>query len=416
MAELPFDKPTQDISWADDGTRTEPSAGRKSTGFVELGARPSAEFNWRYYELALWIAWLYESLNPAIFTTATEAIDALDPGDQTRIQSHQRWDDGDITKVSAGVTHLCTDARRVYYVSGTNLSALTADATTERQSEWSTNLTDHGMTSVDHIATDGQILAAFGDSLVSGKILIIFTISDFDVRPEPDPEIVDEIVLTGSVIEIRCDSIATTQRVWIAEDAATNGSIRVWTPSAGLIGFHNVGSGLDAFGVCADFLALQDGTTLRFIDKVSKATTTSAVTGRDYSRLYGEANRVWGLDADDQKLIAQSVRTSLRLIGFGEIVPYSTLENRLVVGDRIACTNLATYSLDSGRLLHLFETPSDGDIALAGQHLWAIIGGALVARPVALQGGEIWDIKSNGSDVEVGRSDSALRLIMRQDQ
>ena len=85
-----------------------------------------------------------------------------------------------------------------------------------------------------------------------------------------------------------------------------------------------------------------------------------------------------------------------------------------VVGDGVAYTNFGAYSIQSGELLHLFAVTSDGPIALAGQYLWCIIGGALVARPAGLRGGEVWNRKSDGSDEASGRSDATTRLLILQ--
>jgi hypothetical protein len=89
-------------------------------------------------------------------------------------------------------------------------------------------------------------------------------------------------------------------------------------------------------------------------------------------------------------------------------------ETGLIIGDNNLYTERGVYSLDNGKLLHLFPTPIDGAFALSGQYLWGVISGELVAHPVGLRGGEVWHHKSGGDDETIGRSDATLRLLIRE--
>jgi hypothetical protein len=115
-------KPTENPTWAESGTVTEPSAGKKSTGWTAAGERPPYQFfNWWQRAVARWIEYLEDTTDDlaglvdqysAIVgsgglathaNTATglqAAIDASTTGDRILILDDIEWDfDGGDTEV-----------------------------------------------------------------------------------------------------------------------------------------------------------------------------------------------------------------------------------------------------------------------------------------------------------------------------
>lgn len=180
MSEYPFDKPRQNLAWADDGTKTEPSPILKSSGFSAAGERQAAHFNWRYSELKKWIEWLKEDIyKPRRFTSPSEAIDGSSPGDLIRIEREQKWDDGNITRVSSNVDLICSDGRYVFFATGDlELKAVDGDAYAERNSPyWSADLSALGLERVYSISTDGASVCVRGNT-GTGVVYFLFPIAN----------------------------------------------------------------------------------------------------------------------------------------------------------------------------------------------------------------------------------------------
>ena len=416
MAELPFDQPIQNISWADSGTKTEPSAGRRSTGWVAAGDRPAPEFNWRYNAVAEHVYWI-DTFIPRKFEgadCALEAINKVGAGDRVTLAQPRNWYDATITKETAGaVTHLVSDGLNLYYMVGLTLYVASASTSTEPEVIWFVDVSST-FASIDHISTDGQIVVLSGPSATSGEALSVYTISELGLNPD----IVDGIVVVGSIIGVRADSISTTQRVWMGIDNTfdNEGELWLWTPSGGLVKVASGMTGLDGLdhmGMSNTAIALQYLTTTFFVDKTDYATTDSPITisaqdiqGDGDASYFLTTTQIKGLGAFSNMTPTEGALSIDLAVAAGQ-------EPNFIVGDDVAYTSRGAYSLSSGQLLELWGTPSDGPLALAGQYLWTVISDDLVARPVGLRGGEVWIRKSDGASETIGRSDSNLRLLLK---
>lgn len=414
MSELPFDKPTQDLTW-ENGAQTEPSAGRRLSGWEAGGDRPAGEFNWRYDAIKNHVGWIDDEIYlPRIFTDGVEILDTIPAGTTVRLQAPQDWTDGDVTKTTPGaVTHMVTDSRRVYYIVGTTLYAATADAVSGEQNEWSVDLSSDGLAGVDFISTDGQIVTVFGDSSTSGKILLVYTVANLGLSPEA----VDEIVITGAVRSIHADSISSTRRVWIGVNNTTTvaGDLLIWTTAGGLVLATSLGIALDGMAIGDEHILMRRGGNLRYVKK-EDYTVNTVVSTLSFAFDFADGSTFHALNTITKAVHHLGPKSSFRPgLGVHAVALTSSSEAVCVVGDGLVITKLGAYSIQGGGLLHLFEVPSDGPLALAGQYIWCVIGGALVARPVGLRGGEVWERRSDGSDETIGRSDATTRLLIRQE-
>jgi hypothetical protein len=401
-------KPTSDLDWATAGTKTEPTSGQKAAGF-DLGDYPNPEkVNYRWDAQTQLIDWLDE-VRPKPYDDMRAAIDATSPMDLVSWSSDQDWVDGDVTKSTSGtVIHLCTDGRRVYYIVGTVLYAATADAVTTAQVEWSVDFSATIGTTVNHLSTDGAIVAAFS---ATGAKMVVYNavtgafIGSFNtgvLSPSGDPGVI-------------CDTDSNDYRVWIGNDIAGTAPLSVWTLAGGLVALPFTGADVCKFAAMTkSSILLIDDTNVRYIDKANSGGLISSDT------IQNQNGVIWAFGRDDLfcygGLITPSAAISL---GGVNTETNQTSSNTLndagpgVWGDGMFFTKEHAINWD-GDVLHVFDPVATGDIALAGQYLWAIISGALVARPIKMKKHDLWLRQSDGSDGNFnGRSSAGARLMTK---
>lgn len=410
--------PTEDLSFATSGIKTPSSSGEKSNGF-EMGYihDDGGVVNYRWDAQQQKIAWL-EGQPARIVTDLRAAIDDsvvfLTGTELFAFDGEQNWDDGDVTKATPGtVTHLVTDSLRIYYLVGTTLYGATADAVTDEQNEWSSALAWLSGADVHtKLSTDGVIVAVLGlgtalkmrmDIFSAETGSLLWTVTNASSLPDGAPGII-------------CSSDAAGLKVWIGN--STGGDYPLYLSTSGTLnpltalGFGNTAKKI---ALTQNAVLIGNDVNVDFVAKEKLAAggiiASVAITGVELQWIYGRDE----LFAYGTSGVAGAapLATNLGNVGegglstvLGDAGPSVWGDGRLYTPERVINSQ--------GVVEHVFAAPSDGDISLAGQYLWCVIGGDLVARPVQIDIGSLWIRHLHPiMDFNTNESQASSRLITK---
>lgn len=386
--------PTEDLSYATSGIKTPSTPSERSDGF-EMGYihDDGSVVNYRWDGQHQKIEWL-EGQPSRIVTDLRTAIDDsvvyLTGTEFFAFDGEQGWDDGDVTKTTPGaVTHMVTDSRRVYYLVGTTLYAVTADAVTDEQNEWSYPMPWLSGADINiKISTDGVRVAVFGlGTTLKTRMDVVNvdgTLSWTDTSATSVPDGIPGIIMSGDANGTKC---------WVGNSDVAGYPIYRATPGLGFQPFLALGLGNVAKKIALTQNAILIGNdgNVGFVDKRFFSTggiiKSVAISGAELQWLFGRDD----LFAYGTSGVAGAAPLATNLGNTGEVASSNVLGDGgpSVWGDGRLFTPSRVIN-SRGVVEHVFAVPSDGDISLAGQYLWAVIGGALVARPIQMDRGSLW--------------------------
>lgn len=164
MGEQPYDKPTEDTSWATDGgaTLTEPTSGEKADGFSLNDPVPFDEKNWWRNAVGKILNYLVPGAI-RIFDDLPSAIAATSAGDLFRlVEAPERWSTVPLTKTSKGGTGfaiemIATDGQHLYYTQDDWLVAALNVPNASVDEQWALDISAMG--ALKCIDCDGQAIA-----------------------------------------------------------------------------------------------------------------------------------------------------------------------------------------------------------------------------------------------------------------
>jgi hypothetical protein len=217
MAEIPGTIPSTDVSWAEGGTASEPSSGKKTTGWTLNEAPPFDYFNWSQREYGRYIEHL-AAIAVRQFDSLPSAITGTSAGDRFYLDhAPQSWSDASqdkATKHGTGfsVERLCCDGLRLYYVQNGELIATPCEPGA-LDTTWSVSLASNGITTaVNFIDTDGSIVALVAASGGTNTLLVVNAATG---------AVIDTDGTISNPASVKCHSNSSERRAYIENGTTT---------------------------------------------------------------------------------------------------------------------------------------------------------------------------------------------------